>query len=103
MAHALLNRVVTKPGQRDQVLANLIRSGKVFDDNPACLLYLVGESVDDPDVIWVVDLWTSDEEHAEALRAPELRPSIEETTPLLESLPEQIGLRLRGGKGLPDD
>ena len=72
MPHALLNRLTAKPGQRQRVVEILLESGKLFDDNPACLLYLVSESTDDPNLVWVIDLWTSQKAHAEALKAPEL-------------------------------
>jgi quinol monooxygenase YgiN len=94
---ALVNRLLTKPGERDAVVENLLESGRAFDGNDACLLYLVTESVDEPDTIWVVDLWTSEEAHTDALRDPRLRPFIEATMPLLQAPPEQIELRPRGG------
>ena len=77
MTHVLLNRLTAKPGQRQRVVEILLESGRLFDDNPACLLYLVSEAVDEPDVVWVVDLWTDEEAHAEALKAPELRPFVD--------------------------
>jgi quinol monooxygenase YgiN len=98
MEFALLNRLIAKPGQRDRVVEILVESGKLFDDNPACRLYLVDESADDPHLIWVADLWTSEKEHAEALKAPEMRPFVEECMPLLEGMPEQIRVRPAGGK-----
>jgi quinol monooxygenase YgiN len=101
MASALLNRLTTKPGQRDRVVEILLESGRLFEDNEACLLYLVSESQDDPNLIWVVDLWTSKEAHADALKAPELRPYVEQAIPLLEGMPEQIEIRAVGGKGFP--
>ena len=101
MAHVLLNKLTAKPGKRDQVVQNLIESGKLFDDNAACVMYLVTESPDSPNDIWVVDLWTSEEAHSQALQAPELQPFIAETVPLLEGMPEQIEVQARGGKGLP--
>jgi quinol monooxygenase YgiN len=97
--HALLNRLTAKPGKRSRVIELLLESGRMFDDNAACLLYLVSESSDEPDVIWVFDLWTSQDQHAAALARPELRPFIDQTVPLLVGMPEQIGLRLAGGKG----
>jgi quinol monooxygenase YgiN len=101
MAHVLLNRLTARPGQRQRLVEILLESGKLFDDNPACLLYLVGESVDDPNLVWVLDLWTSQQAHAEALEAPELRPFVEQAMPLLEGAPEQLEVRPAGGKGLP--
>jgi quinol monooxygenase YgiN len=101
MSHALLNKVTAKPGRRDEVVEILIESGRLFDDDEACLLYLVTEATEDPDVIWVWDLWTSAEDHAAALQVPELRPFVERTIPLLEGMPEQLEVRAVGGKGLP--
>jgi quinol monooxygenase YgiN len=98
MEFALLNRLTAKPGQRDRVVEILVESGKLFDANPACRLYLVAESEDDPNLIWVADLWTSEQEHAEALKMPEMRPFVEESMPLLEGMPEQIRVRPVGGK-----
>jgi quinol monooxygenase YgiN len=98
MTFALLNRLTAKPGQRDEVVQHLVESGRVFDDNDACLLYLVTSPADDSSTIWVVDLWTSEDAHAEALRDPSLRPHIEATIPLLEGMPEQTPVDVEGGK-----
>ena len=98
MEFALLNRLIAKPGQRDRVVEILVESGKLFDDNAACRLYLVAESAVDPNLVWVADLWTSEEEHAEALKVPEMRPFVEQCMPLLEGMPEQIRVRPVGGK-----
>jgi hypothetical protein len=48
MEFALLNRLTAKPGQRERVVEILVESGKLFDDNPACRLYLVAESAETP-------------------------------------------------------
>ena len=101
MAYALLNRLTTKPGQRERVVELLLESGRLFDDNPSCHLYLVSESADEPDIVWVVDLWTSEAEHAAALKAPELRPFVEATVPLLEGPPHQLRCIRPGGRVCP--
>jgi quinol monooxygenase YgiN len=98
MEFALLNRLTAKPGHRERVVEILLESGKLFDDNRACRVYLVAEAADDPNLIWVADLWTSEEEHAEALKAPEMLPYVEECMPLLEGMPEQIRVLPAGGK-----
>ncbi|HEX6681736.1 MAG TPA: antibiotic biosynthesis monooxygenase [Candidatus Limnocylindrales bacterium] len=100
MTYGLLNKLTAKPGKRDEVVGILLESGKLIDD-PACLMYLVSEAADDPDTIYVTDLWTTKEQHAEALKIPALRPFIERTMPLLEGMPEQIELHPVGGIGVP--
>jgi quinol monooxygenase YgiN len=102
MTYALLNKLTAKPGQRQSVVDILLESGELFDDNSDCHLYLVSESAQDDDAIWVVDLWTTQEAHEEALKVPELRPFVEKSLPLLEGMPEQIEIRPVGGKGLPE-
>ena len=102
MTYTLLNRLTAKPGQRAAVVQHLLESGRVFDDNGACLMYLVTEPVDSPDDIWVIDMWTTEEEHTKALEAPEMQPHIAATMPLLERMPQQIEVLARGGKGPPE-
>jgi quinol monooxygenase YgiN len=99
MKYALLNKLTAKPGNRDELVAILLESGKLGESNPACILYIVSESVEDPNVVWVQDLWTSKEQHAASLKLPELRPFINQAMPLLEGPPEQIEIRPVGGKG----
>ena len=96
---ALINRLTAKPGKRAEVIRMLLASGESFRDDAACLLYLVSEDAGDPDLIWVQDLWSSEAEHTAALSAPQLRPYIDRTMPLLEGMPEQIRLKPAGGKG----
>jgi quinol monooxygenase YgiN len=98
--YALINRLITKPGKRDEVLKVLLEAGKPFQENAACLLYLVYEDVQDPNVVWVEDLWTSKEEHTAALARPEVRPFVAQALSLLESMPEQREIAPVGGKGL---
>ena len=96
---ALLNKLTAKPGRRDEVVAILLESGRLFEKNEACQLYLVTVANDDPDAIWVVDLWSTREEHAEALKDPALRPYVEQAMQALEGRPEQIEVDPRGFVG----
>ena len=97
---ALINRLTTKRGKRDEVLKVLLEAGKPFQYNATCLLYLVYEDLKDPNVIWVQDLWTSKEEHTAALAKPEERSFVAQALPLLEGMPEQREVAPVGGKGL---
>ena len=99
MTYALINKLTAKPSQRDRVVEIMLDSMKRFGDNPACVSSVVYEAVDEPNVIWVTDLWTTKEEHEAAMRLPELRPFVEAAIPLLEGMPEQTEVRPVGGKG----
>jgi quinol monooxygenase YgiN len=98
--YALINKLTSKPGKRDEVMKILLEAGKPFDNNPACLLYLVYKDVKDPTVIWVKDLWTNKDSHTAAMAQPEVRPFVAQAIPLLDGMPEQIEIELVGGKGV---
>jgi quinol monooxygenase YgiN len=98
--YALINKLISKSGKRSEVIRILLESGKPFDHNAACIFYFVYEDAQDPNVIWVEDLWTSKEAHTIALRNPDLISFITQTIPLLEGLPEQTEIIPSGGKGL---
>jgi quinol monooxygenase YgiN len=98
--YALINKLIAKPGKRDEVIKILLEAGKPFDNNPACMLYLVYKDVKDPHVIWVEDLWTNKDSHTEAMAQPEVRPFVAQAIPLLDGMPEQIEIKPVGGKGV---
>ena len=98
--YALINKLTAKPGKRDEVIELILESSKPFKDNPSCLFSLVYKDTEDPNIIWVEDVWTNKDDHTKALAQPELRPYIEKTIPLLEGKPEQHEIELAGGKGL---
>lgn len=98
--YALINKLTTKPGRRDEVIQLLLESGKRFQQHPSCIYYLVFKDTNSPNIIWVEDAWTNKEDHTTALAQPEMKPYIAKTIPLLEVMPEQYEIQYAGGKGL---
>ena len=89
----------TQPGKRDEVVAQLLRS---LDGLPAagCLSYVVSTCEDDPDLIWVTEVWESAEHHDASLRLPEVQAAIATTMPLLTGEFTRQELAVAGGLGL---
>ncbi len=98
--YSLINKMTVKDGKRDEVVAILLESGKAFNDNPACELYLIYNDKEDPNVIWVEDVWVSQEAHTAAMATPDMQTYITKCIPLLAGMPEQLNVELAGGKGL---
>lgn len=71
-----------KPGQRDALVAILTRRSPELQA-AGCLLYEVGVSDDEPDTVFVAELWTSAEAHRASLELDSVRASITEAMPLL--------------------
>jgi quinol monooxygenase YgiN len=97
----LINKLVAKPGHRDEVVNILLESARPFEDNPSCILYRVFKDMADENAIWVEDAWTNKDDHEQALKTPEMAAYIQKCMPLLEGMPEQIRVEYAGGKPLP--
>jgi quinol monooxygenase YgiN len=72
----------TKAGRRDDVVQILL-SGVDGLREVGCLLYLVGVSGTDPEVIWVNEVWQSKEHHDASLQLPQTRAAIARAMPML--------------------
>jgi quinol monooxygenase YgiN len=70
------------PGKRDELVIHLTRRSEALDE-AGCLVYEVGVNNDEPDQVFVVELWTSADAHRASLALPEVRASIDAARPLL--------------------
>src|SRR5688572_31341011 len=83
----LHGRIAAKPGQREALLAQLLRAASLMDEVVSCRLYLVATASDDPDGVHITELWDSAEAHAASLTMPATRALIAETMPLIAGAP----------------
>ncbi len=85
MTFANVGTLGAAPGRRDELVAHLTRPSRLLAD-AGCLLYEVGVNADDPDTVFVVELWTSAEAHRASLQLPEVQQAIAEARPLLSGV-----------------
>lgn len=71
-----------KPGERDNVIEIMSRSNPALKDI-GCLVYEVGGRDDDPDTIYVTEIWESEEAHASSLDLQSVKDTIAAAMPLL--------------------
>jgi quinol monooxygenase YgiN len=82
MSYGYLATMRTKAGHRDDVVQILL-GGVDGLREVGCLLYVVGVSDTDPELIWVNEVWESKEHHQASLGLPETRAAIGRAMPLL--------------------
>lgn len=73
------------PGRRDELVAHLTRRSDVLRDL-GCRLYEVGVNDDQPDTVFVVELWESAAAHQASLGHPDVQASIAAARPLLSGV-----------------
>ncbi len=101
MAYGYLGTMRTQPGLRDEVVATLVEGAPALAA-AGCQLYLVSVSDDEPDRIWVSEVWGSKEQHDASLALPEVKAGITATMPKLTGEFTSQELYVVGGLGLDD-
>ncbi|GAA1490793.1 putative quinol monooxygenase [Brachybacterium sacelli] len=82
MTFANVATLDSAPGRRDDLVALLTRPSDALEAL-GCLAYEVGVNAEEPDTVFVLELWTSAEAHRASLQRPEVRDSIAAARPLL--------------------
>jgi quinol monooxygenase YgiN len=92
----MVGKFVAQPGRRDELLELLTAGTQGMD---GCELYLINRAVDDPDTIWIFELWRDEAAHRASLELPQVRATIERARPLIAGI-DGVKLEPAGGVGL---
>ena len=91
----------THPGQRDAMLDILLKAAEGLRDFEGCYLYVVGNDTTDPDTIWVMESWRSQDDHRASLALESTQAMIAVARPLIADMSGGTEFIPLGGKGLP--
>ena len=95
-------KFTAQPGRGNEVAQLLVRAADSLRDTAGCELYLINRSRSEPDVVWVTELWLSQEAldaSLEHLNTEEGKAQIAEVVGLLAQPPELTELEPLGGVG----
>jgi len=95
-------KFTAQPGRGDELAQLLLRAANSLQDTPGCELYVINRSPTDPDVVWVTELWLSQdalEASLDQLRAGDAQAQVAELRALLTAPPERIDIEPLGGVG----
>ena len=94
-------RMVAVPGKGSVLAGALLRVAEGLRDTPGCELYVVNLTADEPDVVWVTEIWADEEASDRALSGDLGEVGIGQVVELLAGPPELVELTPLGGPGLP--
>ncbi len=95
--YGLISKVDVVPGQRDALVAILIEG---VAGMPGCLSYVVANDADDPDVIWITEVWDSQASHEASLSLASVQDAITQGRPMIAGFSERAVTEPVGGHGL---
>ena len=88
------------PGNGDVLQRYLLDAAAALEATDACRLYLVNRVADEPDAVWVVEVWDNENAHRTSLELDAVRRLIEQARPIIAAMPQRYELLTVGGKGL---
>jgi quinol monooxygenase YgiN/mannose-6-phosphate isomerase-like protein (cupin superfamily) len=94
-------KATAKPGQADALADRLLNVAEALRTVPGCELYVINRSPDEPDAVWVTEIWSSQAELDAALEATD-EAQIREVLDLTAGTFERIELVPLGGVGARD-
>jgi quinol monooxygenase YgiN len=95
--YGLIGKIETVPGERDR-LAEILLNG--LRDMPGCLSYVVARDSDDPNGLWVAEVWENEAAHAASLELPGVQAAIAEGRPKIAGFAQRVVTEPLGGHGL---
>jgi quinol monooxygenase YgiN len=93
-------RMVAQPGRGGALAATLLRVAEGLRSAPGCELYVINASPDEPDTVWVTEVWADEAASDRALSSDLGDVGIGEVLELLAGPPELVDLTPLGGPGL---
>jgi quinol monooxygenase YgiN/mannose-6-phosphate isomerase-like protein (cupin superfamily) len=95
-------KFTARSGQGDALAERMLGVAEGLQAIAGCELYVINRATDDPDTIWVTEVWRSQEELDASLETEEAKAAIPEVMALvLEGGFERIDVAPLGGVGLP--
>jgi quinol monooxygenase YgiN len=100
MYYGLHGKITATEGNGEKLLAVLLDAAKALQSNPDCLHYVVSQDSEDPNGIWVSEVWTDAAAHQASLEPEEVRAVIAQARPLIAGFSDRVEMKTIGGKGL---
>jgi quinol monooxygenase YgiN len=95
--YGLIGKMLAAPGQRDALLAILLEGTRAM---PGCLSYVIATDPENPDAIWITEVWDNEDSHKASLTLPAVRSAIQRAKPLIAGFGERFTTTPVGGHGL---
>jgi len=92
-------KAIVQPGKRDELIERLNGSLEVLQRAPGCVHYLISIT-DEPDVVWISELWESKEAKDALANDPESAKVMQELAPFIVSMADRATMTVVGGFGL---
>ncbi len=94
--YGLIGRFIAVAGKRDELIAGMLNG---IEGMPGCLSYVVALDRENPDGVWITEVWDSSESHKASLSLPQVQVAIQKALPLIAKFDSHVETTPVGGVG----
>lgn len=95
--YGLIGKMIAEEGMRDELAAVLLEG---IVGMPGCLSYIVANDTEDPNALWITEVWDSEANHQASLSLPSVQEAIKKGRPMIAGFGERAVTTPLGGQGL---
>lgn len=85
--YGLIGRMNTQPGKRDELAQILIEGTR---NMPGNISYIIALAEDNPDSLWITEIWADKQSHENSLSLPSVQGAIAKGRPLIAGFGERF-------------
>ncbi|MCX2680036.1 antibiotic biosynthesis monooxygenase [Galbibacter sp. EGI 63066] len=99
--YLLHGKLTAKEGHAEELANILIEASQLVSTAKGCKLYVVSKDENEPNSVYVTEIWERKEDHDNSLKDEEIRALIMKAMPVIDGQPEKgQELKLLGGTEL---
>ncbi|EST52034.1 antibiotic biosynthesis monooxygenase [Brevibacillus panacihumi W25] len=98
--YSLFGKFTVKDGERDALVEILLEATQSMKNVEECTHYHVHVSDDDPNAVYVYEVWKNADAHQASLALESTQILIQRAKPIIAGIERISTLQPRGGKGL---
>ncbi|MGP4039946.1 putative quinol monooxygenase [Gracilibacillus sp. D59] len=96
----LFGKFTVKEGQRDTLVDFLMEASDSMESLDDCEVYLVSITDDEPNSVYVYEVWSDENTHQASLSLEETQTLIKRAKPIITGVERISTLKTLGGKGV---
>ncbi|PLT27617.1 putative quinol monooxygenase [Peribacillus deserti] len=97
---SLFGKFSVKEGERDTMVNILLEAARSMETLPECEVYIIHVSEEDPNSVYVYEVWSHEQAHQASLALESTQLLIQRAKPIITGMERISTLTAMGGKGI---
>ena len=97
---SLLNKFSMQEGKTNEMVAILLEAAESIRDVADCEIYLVNVAEQEPNAVYVYEVWTDERAHQASLGLEAIQKLISRAKPIISGMERIRTFQTKGGKGV---